>query len=786
MKEKCPTCGQTFSPNDAAGLCPYCLVEMVENEKERTALSNDEKEMPLKLGEEFQGLKIIKIIGRGGMGIVYKAQQQALDRTVALKLMPHSLEEDPEFQQRFQREAKALAGLSHSNIVTIYDFGTDGYRSYFIMEFVDGTDLRSVMQSGDLTVAESLQIISQICDALAYAHSQDVVHRDIKPENILLTKQGQVKIADYGLAKIVGEKGKGTTRLTNSNLIMGSPNYMAPEQVESPDKVDHRADIYSMGVVFYEMLTGELPMGSFAPPSQKSQVDQRLDKVVLRTLAKEPENRYQQATEVKEAVSRIERSVGWLGLSGGIGRKVAIAALFLVAVGIALFQIDIFGIKPTDEDVVEETDEPGFVDEERSVTLMTIFFTEDDLPGRYVFAQPDPEEFPRNPLYAMEKGEIQLISANLDSFGVRNLSPALFDLAYQAFTFRNEFGYFGAIAKDESTARYIAEQIKESKVAINKWVYREGKLVVFAYQNLDTFQTLISFQHMVNELHKKLKLTPPYTLPGVDRVTLRESDLPPGCWFEAEPIVENPQFANDTKSINRILSKLLLDEYPSSNIQEAYYAKIKPWGIGVLSASISDRVARNAFIDSVESSLKETYDNVNFTLGSLVTFCWIDQSTKLSRVDYNAIRHLLSERYNKERGEQSIKEKIGRAAAMSTTEFAEYDNLGSAINLDDLKQHSFTALVLSLPVGDPDIHWVPGQTREDLYKALYNWSSKYVSIAQEKYLTVLSDHSAKAVVQGVLTVEFKYTFSNDEVIGFELPSSGHRVFLHDGRWTHAP
>ena len=175
---------------------------------------------------------------------------------------------------------------------------------YFIMEFVDGVNVRQLLDAGSSRREEALAIVPQICDALQYAHDHGVVHRDIKPENVLLNKEGQVKIADFGIAKLVGRDAPDLT-LTGAGQIVGTPQYMAPEQIEHPLEVDHRADIYSLGVVFYQMLTGELPIGRFAPPSKKVQIDVRLDEVVLRALEKEPELRYQQASEVKTEVETI-------------------------------------------------------------------------------------------------------------------------------------------------------------------------------------------------------------------------------------------------------------------------------------------------------------------------------------------------------------------------------------------------------------------------------------------------------------------------------------------------
>jgi serine/threonine protein kinase len=218
----------------------------------------------------FPHLEVIELIGRGGMGAVYKARQKELDRLVALKILPPGIGDDRAFADRFVREAKALAKLNHSNIVTLYEFDhTDGL-FYFMMEFVDGVNLRQLLQAGRLAPREALAIVPQICDALQYAHDHGVVHRDIKPENILLDRKGRVKVADFGVARLMGIEGEtpsgeggpgasASMSLTEAGKVMGTPQYMAPEQVAHPAEVDHRADIYSLGIVFYQMLTGELP-----------------------------------------------------------------------------------------------------------------------------------------------------------------------------------------------------------------------------------------------------------------------------------------------------------------------------------------------------------------------------------------------------------------------------------------------------------------------------------------------------------------------------------------------
>jgi predicted Ser/Thr protein kinase len=304
MDLACTRCGGRFPADQVnqrfQGVCPKCLAAVVLNPTEPAAPG---EAPPLKPGDRFRNLEVLELLGQGGMGLVYKARQPELDRAVALKLLPRRLAEDPGFVQRFQREARALASLSHPNIVGVHEFGTEGGLCFFVMELVDGVNLRQVLRERKLAPEEALGIVPQLCDALQYAHLEGVVHRDIKPENILLDRKGRVKISDFGLAKLVS--GDGPATITRTDSLMGTPAYMAPEQLENPKRVDHRADIYSMGVVFYEMLTGELPVGRFEPPSRRVEVDVRVDEIVLRALEKLPERRYQHASEVKDAVTKV-------------------------------------------------------------------------------------------------------------------------------------------------------------------------------------------------------------------------------------------------------------------------------------------------------------------------------------------------------------------------------------------------------------------------------------------------------------------------------------------------
>ena len=320
-------------PADApAGLCPHCLMAL--NMATQTVLSGGEAASPNApkipppatedIAKFFPQLEIIECLGRGGMGVVYKARQPRLNRLVALKILAPEREKDPAFAGRFEKEAQALARLNHPNIVTIHDFGQAGGMYYLLMEFVDGVTLHQLLHGDRIGTRDALAIVPQICDALQYAHDQGIVHRDIKPENILLDRRGQVKVADFGLAKIVagpetgvcdpvsgnapantGASDPGYSELTEAGKVMGTPDYMAPEQTEHPNDVDHRADIYALGVVFYQMLTGELPAKRIEAPSRKVRIDVRLDEVVLRALEKEPARRYQQASILKTQVETI-------------------------------------------------------------------------------------------------------------------------------------------------------------------------------------------------------------------------------------------------------------------------------------------------------------------------------------------------------------------------------------------------------------------------------------------------------------------------------------------------
>jgi serine/threonine protein kinase len=318
---ECPRCHQPFPPCTPGRLCPRCLLAQVLQPTE-PAPDPAEPFSHEELTRHFPHLEILSCLGRGGMGVVYKARQRSLNRVVALKLLAPERALDPEFALRFEKEAHALAALNHPHIVSIYDFGQTGGFYFLLMEFVDGPNLRQLLQTKRLTPEEALRIVPPICDALQCAHDQGIVHRDIKPENLLLDRSGTVKIADFGIAKIVGRPSSPTpaksgaspgasTPSAPSELsgLAGTPDYASPEQMRLDAVLDHRADIYSLGVVLYELLTGERPNQGFHLPSTRLHTDLRLDEILIKALQYEPELRFATAAEFRQRIEEVASSL---------------------------------------------------------------------------------------------------------------------------------------------------------------------------------------------------------------------------------------------------------------------------------------------------------------------------------------------------------------------------------------------------------------------------------------------------------------------------------------------
>jgi serine/threonine protein kinase len=310
----CPNCGKPVSTHALMALCPDCLLRAGFGTATGATVVGDAPifatPAPEELAPHFPQLEVLEVLGRGGMGVVYKVRQKSLNRLAALKLLAPERVEDARFAERFQNEAHALAALNHPHIVTVYDFGQAGGFYYLLMEFVDGVNLRQAMKAGRFSPEQALAIVPPVCEALQFAHEHGIVHRDIKPENLLLDKDGRVKIADFGIARMLHAETP-DVGLAESQPA-GTPQYMAPEQ-KVHQRADHRVDIYSLGVVLYELLTGELPADRLQPPSSCArgvQIDVRLDEIVLRALEAKPELRYQTAGEFRTQVQTVIATPG--------------------------------------------------------------------------------------------------------------------------------------------------------------------------------------------------------------------------------------------------------------------------------------------------------------------------------------------------------------------------------------------------------------------------------------------------------------------------------------------
>lgn len=261
---------------------------------------------PEALQARLSGYEVLEFLARGGMGAVYRGVQTSLARQVAIKILPPQLRDaDPQYAGRFKQEARSMAQLNHPGIVAVHDFGEmqDG-TLYFVMEFIDGTDVgRMVANQGRLSSAHAMAITAHVCDALQYAHEHGVVHRDIKPANIMVGYDGRVKVADFGLAKSVHQQ---NLSLTVSGHVMGTPHFVAPEALTLGMSIDHRADIYAVGVMLYQMLTGKLPQGLFEMPSmQVPGLDPRYDGIIGKALREDREVRYQQILDMRHALDAI-------------------------------------------------------------------------------------------------------------------------------------------------------------------------------------------------------------------------------------------------------------------------------------------------------------------------------------------------------------------------------------------------------------------------------------------------------------------------------------------------
>src|SRR5213596_1126841 len=302
----CSRCGT--QNDDASKFCRSCGLDLaatpIQNPQELTELELVREQ----LKDEYE---ILDELGRGGMAIVFKAREKQLEREVAIKVLPFSLAFDKEFVERFQREARTSAKLEHPSIIPIYRVGKSGRVIYFVMKFLRGKPLSSVLAArGSLPPAEIRQVLVQVARALAYAHKSGIVHRDIKPDNIMFDEHGMAVVTDFGIAK-AATGGK----LTGTGMSIGTPHYMSPEQARA-QPLDGRSDIYSLGVVAYQCLTGTVPYDgedSFSigykhitepipTPSLITADERRIFEVIKRMLMKDPADRYQSCEELVASI----------------------------------------------------------------------------------------------------------------------------------------------------------------------------------------------------------------------------------------------------------------------------------------------------------------------------------------------------------------------------------------------------------------------------------------------------------------------------------------------------
>ncbi len=324
MGYSCPFCGLDvpMSGTTPPERCPRCERELPFTGIPAGAApaTRGPASPPELTGRVIGGCRVLGLIGAGGMGSVYRARQLRLERTVALKVLLPELAAATEFRRRFEREGQALAALRHPGIVTVFDAGADGDLLYLVMELVSGSSLRRALCDARglpqrLPAGRTAPILRQLGEALAYVHQAGIVHRDLKPENILVDEHGRVRLTDFGLARVPAPAG--ATRLTAASAVMGTFDYMSPEQRDSTRGVDHRTDLYALGVMAYEMLTARTPVGRWDPPSVLAGSPASLDTLVTRCLESDPDRRYADAEAFLGDLGRVEQEIaGSLGTAG--------------------------------------------------------------------------------------------------------------------------------------------------------------------------------------------------------------------------------------------------------------------------------------------------------------------------------------------------------------------------------------------------------------------------------------------------------------------------------------
>jgi serine/threonine protein kinase len=322
------------SSNGLAGLNPLGLLDGVLGGRS----ADWEPPSAQSLEPYFPGYSHFSYIDRGGMGAVYSAVQTSLQRKVAIKILPPELVDDEGFMERFQQEAHMLARLQHPHIVAVYDFGiTQSGHHFIVMEYVEGVSLLEIIRKEKPSATRALNITAQVCEALSYAHERGIIHRDIKPSNILIDERGLVRVADFGLAK--NSLLQGPTTAQHTKGFLGTAGYVAPEQRQKGVTPDHKADIFSLGVTLYEMLTGQLPLGVFNPPSKECGTPTHVDKIIRKALMQNPGDRYQSALEMRTAVAKSLLRMGTPLVQRAIISKPITSMVTCVIVGMGLIYL---------------------------------------------------------------------------------------------------------------------------------------------------------------------------------------------------------------------------------------------------------------------------------------------------------------------------------------------------------------------------------------------------------------------------------------------------------------
>ena len=309
---RCPNCGSVLRDVAAQRLKEEGETSTWSPKSQVSAGRGDDKYVKVKSGDVLHGFRVEEMIGAGAMAVVYRATQLSLNRPVALKILPKRFSNNPLFVQQFDSETAMLASLNHPNVVSIIDRGREGDTYFFAMEYVEGATLRDMMRSGQISPEFMAKIFRQCGEALRSAHKKGIIHRDIKPANIMLDDQGNVKIADFGIAGIIarGEPEEGLKR-----RVMGTPGYMSPEQQVDVKLADERSDLFSLGAVMYQTLAGKLPTRLPPEPPSKvnSDADPRLDGLVLKCLKEEPDERFQSADEFLEMMAAYHKELTRVG-----------------------------------------------------------------------------------------------------------------------------------------------------------------------------------------------------------------------------------------------------------------------------------------------------------------------------------------------------------------------------------------------------------------------------------------------------------------------------------------